>query len=200
MPYLHSNSHLRPGNDSYHATVPHAPLPSTQLIDPHHVPHNHTSTTAEHDSVRPLTRDHTMDEFAQTRAPDDLFDEDFTPVAQPPPRSSGHSSGPRGGGGARGAARGRGTGDGSGNDNGNGQRQPDGLQRHGSESSVPSPEQRGVPTGPKETQPPRVEAVKGDRSGTGGVKQVRLLSSPLTAHYTLHTPRACFTAPDVYSL
>lgn len=142
-----------------------------------------------------------MDEFAQTRAPDDLFDDDFTPVAQPspaqppppipPPQPAVAAAAPPS------ASRGVGPGQGQGAQHRskaardrrgkeiskaqrNGQKEGDGNAveqgKPEPEGAVPvSEQQRGEPDGAKEHV--RVEAVKGDRSGTGGVKQVSLAFS-----------------------
>ena len=73
-----------------------------------------------------------MDEFAQTRGNDDLFDDDFTPVAP--------------------------------------------STEEPSPSTAPPPTQPASQTPRKPSQPqndaPKTQAVRGDRSGTGGVKKV----------------------------
>ncbi|KAI9850525.1 MAG: hypothetical protein M1838_005534 [Thelocarpon superellum] len=115
-------------------------------------------------------QDDIVDEFAQTRAPDDLFDDDFTPVAEPisqpvPPPA------PRGRGGhapressERGTA-GRGRGG-----------------RREAAPVVPSDESKeGAAPATAAKDEVRPGAVKGDRSGTGGVKKPKLSEDELSA-------------------
>ncbi|KAL8779447.1 MAG: hypothetical protein Q9213_006931 [Squamulea squamosa] len=119
-----------------------------------------------------------MDEFAQTRAPDDLFDDDFTPTAEPepaiqeviqplPPQTSrGRNDHPRG----------------------KGRRHPV-QQQH-----IPSAQQPGTPgTEPTtsstadttinepDTAPKPPLAVRGDRSATGGNAKPKLTEEELSA-------------------
>lgn len=108
------------------------------------------------------------DEFAQTRPPDDLFDDDFTPIAEPvveqaqsqeiptvepeavsiPGSARGRSRNPRRGGG-----------------NTRQQEQP-----------PPPTDADGKPA----PAGPRHEAVRGDRSGTGGIRKAKLTEEELS--------------------
>ena len=111
-----------------------------------------------------------MDEFAQTRAPDDLFDDDFTPLSsstpQPAPQTShrvrGHYERGHGERGGRGRGRGRAE-------------APGDTTRDGQEPNEPT---EMVKEGGGEP------AVRGDRSGTGGVKKVANLPSHFTYQST----------------
>ena len=117
------------------------------------------------------------DGFAQTRAPDDLFDDDFTPIEQPAPvpvqefnsfnptqsgSRIGQSSHVRGSSHYEGRGRA-----------GRGARREGQLANPQPTEVKPSDGQEvaiAIEEGTKEE--PRVSAVKGDRSGTGGVKKV----------------------------
>ena len=149
-----------------------------------------------------MAYDPAMDEFAQTRAPDDLFfDDDFTPIPEPvveanpvpapapvpaPTPSAAPPTAPQG---PANSARGR-----DGHRGGRGR----GGRRGGAQAPVPTgPAAAVAPEGPvnenseadgaaaetaKPPQTPHKEgAVRGDRSGTGGVKRVCIPSrrSPL---------------------
>lgn len=105
-----------------------------------------------------------MDEFAQTRPPDDLFDDDFTPIAEPstqPSVSSGLRQ-HRGYGRSQRGSRGRGRGRGGSSEGAS----ADSKAEEVDGDADPHQPARGKDEG-------RPEAVKGDRSGTGGVKMVR---------------------------
>lgn len=99
-----------------------------------------------------------MDEFAQTRAPDDLFDDDFTPLSgstpQPAPLATHRARGDyqRDRGERAGGVRGRGRAEFSAE-----------ATRDGQESGASA---EAVREGGREP------AVRGDRSGTGGLKKV----------------------------
>lgn len=129
-----------------------------------------------------------MDEFAQTRSPDDLFDDDFTPIDEPvieefiqpePPQSRrGRNDGPRG--------RGRGR-----------------PMQHHQQHNQPTPSKQlssdtpahpsaaGVADGPTstaeasttepDTTPRPSTAVRGDRSATGGTTKPKLTEDELSA-------------------
>lgn len=133
------------------------------------------------------------DEFAQTRPPDDLFDDDFTPLEQPAPvepaepipdvpqrepieerasisiRGQGAPRGPRGP--RRGSQR--------------GQAPPRERQEAPPAQSANTEATAGAspaPTGEQEARPERREAaVRGDRSGTGGLKREKLTEEELSA-------------------
>jgi len=99
-----------------------------------------------------------MDEFAQTRAPDDLFDDDFTPLSGSTPQPAAQTSHR-----ARGDYQ-RGRGERGGRGRGRGRAEAQGeVAREGQE---PSESTEAVREGGREP------AVRGDRSGTGGVKKV----------------------------
>lgn len=109
-----------------------------------------------------------MAEFAQTVMPDDLFDDDYTPIPEPEaqttvpsgPRARGVGREPRGGRGERGSrARGRGRGR--------------GVPREGVSGEVEAETAEGDNTAPPAEEDERPKAVRGDRSGTGGIKKVR---------------------------
>ena len=111
------------------------------------------------------------DQFAQTRAPDDLFDDDFTPVAKPveeihPP------VGPRGRG-ARGSRGPRGQLD-RGGRGGRGRGKSTEVPVSASPSqSQPAEQPATTATEPNGAAEPKKEgAVRGDRSATGGIKKV----------------------------
>lgn len=139
-------------------------------------------------SYEPPSFDHTVDEFAQTVAPDDLFDDDITPITEPvkspfspqpmaaapstpqvptTPNASTPQSRGRGG---RGRGRGRG---GAG-----GHATPKSPAAANGEASAP---QKSAPEGEKPTVS-KDAAVRGDRSGTGGVKRVRRTGLCYTPH------------------
>lgn len=137
-----------------------------------------------------------MDEFAQTRPPDDLFDDDFTPMEQPvvepePSRPSiqirGAAQGPRGG---RGAKRG-----GAGEFVPNAPRAPaasrqatsapsgaDSEPKASNGDSAAAPQAPDAPTdAPQAPARMRERAVQGDRTATGGVKKAKLTEEEMTA-------------------
>ncbi|KAI9759250.1 MAG: hypothetical protein M4579_002459 [Chaenotheca gracillima] len=138
-----------------------------------------------------------MEQFAQTRAPDDLFDDDFTPVSDPVPEPVPQvvaPSGPKGRGGKsqggpqsergnRGRGRGR------------------GRDRESRKENPPATSAPSAPSAPPATETPQVEgegevgqedksatlrengrseAVRGDRSGTGGVRKPKLSEDELS--------------------
>ncbi|KAL9019428.1 MAG: hypothetical protein Q9185_003320 [Variospora sp. 1 TL-2023] len=129
-----------------------------------------------------------MDEFAQTRAPDDLFDDDFIPIAEPlvqefiqptPPKSQrGRHDRPRG--------RGRGRPN---------QQQQQLLQHHQKPPAQPptsTPSDPPIPntneaiatvetSAEPETIPKPSTAVRGDRSATGGNAKPKLTEEELSA-------------------
>ncbi|KAI9787430.1 MAG: hypothetical protein M1816_007478 [Peltula sp. TS41687] len=132
-----------------------------------------------------------MDEFTQTRPPDDLFDDEFTPIPEPAPapvpssppaQPTIPSSGPtrphrgQGGRGQRGPTRGRG---GRGGLNDGGASSVVSKAEEATTAAAAAATAADQPTRPKEEG--RVEAVKGDRSGTGGVKMKKLTEDELTA-------------------
>ncbi|KAL8905036.1 MAG: hypothetical protein Q9207_002892, partial [Kuettlingeria erythrocarpa] len=129
-----------------------------------------------------------MDEFAQTRSPDDLFEDDFTPIdepiieefvqPQPPPSRRERNDGPRG--------RGRG-------------RPPQHQQQHYQPTTLKQPSSE-LPTDPpaagatdtltnavetstndSDTIPKPSAAVRGDRSATGGMTKPKLTEEELSA-------------------
>lgn len=108
-----------------------------------------------------------VDEFAQTRPPDDLFDDEVTLVApaavvREPPQGP---SGRRGGRGVRGG-RGRGRGG-----------YADGQRADETPKAVEEGAETTVEGGTEGKTPAKYEgggSVRGDRSGTGGVKKVRV--------------------------
>lgn len=109
-----------------------------------------------------------MDEFAQTRPPDDLFDDDFTPIAEPTTHTTISSpSGP-----TRNRGRGR-------NQRGHWERGSRagagrGGQRESNSGEIKSEDADGDDQTARPKEEGRPDAVKGDRSETGGVKMVRL--------------------------
>ncbi|RAH55329.1 hypothetical protein BO85DRAFT_83067 [Aspergillus piperis CBS 112811] len=164
-----------------------------------------------------------MDEFAQTRGGDDLFDDEIVPVpaveqqpepevhtepapapvvesdAPPPARTDTPSSRSRGGE-RRGRGRGRGRG---GRGSHNGGRRGDGAVKNkpvesapehenkNEEGSTPESPAEGDQNGKEETtasdpkqaaapEGPRVPAVRGDRSATGGLKKPKLTEEELS--------------------
>ncbi|KAL9002617.1 MAG: hypothetical protein Q9188_004472 [Gyalolechia gomerana] len=119
-----------------------------------------------------------MEEFAQTRTPDDLFDDDFTPDTEPvvqefvqPPQPQTHR-------GRHGGARGRGR--------GRPIQQQQQLYQNSAFHTAKSPtEQSSTTNEPPATEPdstpkPSV-AVRGDRSATGGNAKPKLTEVELTA-------------------
>ncbi|KAI9858702.1 MAG: hypothetical protein M1813_007334 [Trichoglossum hirsutum] len=115
-----------------------------------------------------------VDEFAQTRAPDDLFDDDFTPVAEPTTMTQSQPtpvpSGPRASKGEHSHRGGRGRGRGRGR----------GANEGHSEAKAESTDEK---LGRKEAVPaPRGDrAATGDRTATGGVPKPKLTESELQA-------------------
>ncbi|KAL8733690.1 MAG: hypothetical protein Q9181_003487 [Wetmoreana brouardii] len=127
-----------------------------------------------------------MDEFAQTRAPDDLFDDDFTPIAEPSVQEFGQLPRQpllqRG----RGPVRSRGG-------RGRGGR-PVQQQQQQNPISQPSPNSPTDPsttgstvanpssaTEPDVATPKPPSAVRGDRSATGGTAKPKLTEEELSA-------------------
>jgi hypothetical protein len=126
-------------------------------------------------SYESYTTDPSVDEFAQTRPPDDLFDDDFTPIAEPvveaqqpvpetihEPISTQHVA----------------PGDAA-------REAPRVPRSRGPPRKAPNPQTRASPTAEGDAEvkddvtaqpkPERKEsAVRGDRSATGGPKQVCL--------------------------
>lgn len=97
-----------------------------------------------------------LDEFAQTRPPDDLFSDEFEPITDPvieepiaPIQSI--PSGPR---------------------------HKKGTPRNGAARQVPNMPANGDHTTPAEA--PRPESVRGDRSKTGGIKKTKLTENELS--------------------
>ncbi|KAI9818854.1 MAG: hypothetical protein M1827_007675 [Pycnora praestabilis] len=115
----------------------------------------------------------TMGEFAQTRAPDDLFDDDFTPIPEPvttraaPSGPRARSANRQGEPGGRGGGRGRG-----------GRRVEPPNEATTSNAGVDENKEQYTETPKEET---KQQAVRGDRSGTGGVKKKKLTEDELTA-------------------
>ncbi|KAL8741771.1 MAG: hypothetical protein Q9190_005661 [Brigantiaea leucoxantha] len=113
-----------------------------------------------------------MDEFAQTREPDTLFDDDFTPITepaaqQPVPR---HNL-TRDGHGDRGRGRGR------------GRAEPISKPQHPQNPTTPQ-RNNAPPTAPAtdaEATPKAPLAVRGDRSATGGNLKPKLTEEELSA-------------------
>jgi hypothetical protein len=160
-----------------------APIPAPEELAPPPAPAK-TAPPPQAEAVyeQAYNMDPSIDEFAQTRPPDDLFDDDFVPIPEsepiPDPTPVTHHPeqiqllrdpprGPRGHGGKRG-----------------------GTQRGGRTSppstapptaTAPAPTAAPAATAEQEgsadtAATPKVErkegAVRGDRSGTGGVKKV----------------------------
>ena len=106
-----------------------------------------------------------MDEFAQTRQPDDLFDDDFTPITETTPEivNSDHAI--------------------SGQEAHAGPQKPqnphtnrDESQQSGKDDITDTPQRPGTKA---EVKPP--QAVRGDRSATGGVLKPKLTEDELSA-------------------
>lgn len=177
----HPTAALNPQASAFEASAPynHADVPQADAPTYYDYPNNEPAS---------------LDEFAQTRPPDDLFDDDFTPVTEPvieitaapqpkeptpQPQPSSAPSGPRGG---RGATRGRG--------NNNRQRGGRGgnssldASRHATEpaETATKPEApEGAPTGPAAGVPERGSAaVRGDRTLTGGPRRSKLSENELS--------------------
>lgn len=103
-----------------------------------------------------------MDEFAQTRQPDDLFDDEFTPIAEPTPLT--HHKRPQ---------------------------RPKPPPKAPSQKAQQPPKPQPAPdTTPAETVPPPASptqtpkpplAVRGDRSATGGLTKPKLTEDELSA-------------------
>ncbi|KAL8946852.1 MAG: hypothetical protein Q9222_006808, partial [Ikaeria aurantiellina] len=117
-----------------------------------------------------------MDEFAQTRAPDDLFDDDFTPISEPivepfvQPRPSqshrGRNDRPRGRGGRGGTPQ---------------QQHNAPSQAPTKPSTDPSTATAEPPSTEPDTTPKAPSAVRGDRSATGGNAKPKLTEEELSA-------------------
>ncbi|KAH0556138.1 hypothetical protein GP486_005930 [Trichoglossum hirsutum] len=128
--------------------------------------------TSQSATMSNMTNDPEVDEFAQTRAPDDLFDDDFTPVTEPTaltqPQPTLVPSGPRAsrgeqshrGGRGRGRGRGRGAYEGH-----------SGAKAEGTDENPGRKEIRTASRGDR--------AATGDRTATGGV--AKLTESELEA-------------------
>ncbi|KAI9735163.1 MAG: hypothetical protein M1834_001751 [Cirrosporium novae-zelandiae] len=131
-----------------------------------------------------------MDEFAQSRPTDDLFEDDFTPVinaavaeetAPPDPEpipqqqaASSTAQSQRGGKGAnfherRGGRGGRGR----------GERRVDDVSNPDVEKAEKAEKAEGEVEDEPKTETARVQAVRGDRSGTGAVKKPKLTEAEL---------------------
>lgn len=102
-----------------------------------------------------------MDEFAQTRQPDDLFDDDFTPIYEPVPHivQQHHSQNPKGPTKSR-------------SQNTQPKEPPPGTGANTADESLTTP--------PKQA-PKAPSAVRGDRSATGGVSKPKLTEDELSA-------------------
>ena len=139
-----------------------------------------------------------VEESMQTRPPDDLFGDDFTPVEQPaaekqaieptaveeapaeqptpPPVPQQVPQQPRGkGDGARGRGRGRGRG-GRKDSQGQGQQSQAKSEQKSEETQAPAQAPENAPTGPKKET---TASVRGDRRGTGGVRKPKLTETEL---------------------
>ena len=130
-----------------------------------------------------------MDEFAQTRGADDLFDDDFTPLAEPTAQISEpqHPSSHRGGRHAP-APRGRGCRQSSVNT----KPRPAAVERNTTPAEPAQADANPIstsevdPTMPSEQQPAPVQqrpptAVRGDRTATGGIAKPKLTEDELSA-------------------
>ena len=130
-----------------------------------------------------------MDEFAQTRGADDLFDDDFTPIAGPTAQTSEsqHPSSHRGGRHAP-TPRGRGSRQSSVNT----KPRPAAVERNTTPSETAQADANPIspsevdPTTPSQQQPPPVQqrpptAVRGDRTATGGIAKPKLTEDELSA-------------------
>jgi hypothetical protein len=138
-----------------------------------------------------MSTDASIDEFAQTRAPDDLFDDDFTPVTEPTILAQSHHtavpSGPRLGRGenSQRGGRGRGRGRGRGANESNSEAKAEGASEK-PERKEATPTSRGD------------RAPMGDRTATGGVAKVRLPRIP----YSHSFPKpllTCSSSPNSQS-
>ncbi|KAI4145649.1 MAG: hypothetical protein L6R39_003743, partial [Caloplaca ligustica] len=125
-----------------------------------------------------------MEEFAQTRSPDDLFDDDFTPIdepvieefVQPQPAQRGRNDRPRGRGKGRPIQQ---------------QHQPPKPPAHlslNTPSNLSAPSTATVDTTTAESSaadpdstPRPTTAVRGDRSATGGTAKPKLTEEELSA-------------------
>ncbi|KAK4549490.1 hypothetical protein LTR36_006487 [Oleoguttula mirabilis] len=130
------------------------------------------------------------DESMRVRSDDDLFSDDFTPVAQPiveqaaaPTPSRGRADGARGTGRARGRGRGGGGGGGrgglpAGTDANVAAPVVPAAQREQAEAQQPPSDiPENAPTGPRKE--PVIHSVRGDRRATGGVKKPKLTEDEL---------------------
>ncbi|KAI9673019.1 MAG: hypothetical protein M1817_003183 [Caeruleum heppii] len=193
-----STSSLKPTAPTFEPSTSFTPPPAAASSFSQPAP---TLAPAPAPAYTSLDEPTSMDEFAQTRAPDDLFDDDFTPVPEPTPveqpptpvpapaepvvntalpdapsgpSSRGQGRGTRGGRGDRGgrAIRGRGG------------RRADTSQTEKAIDSKVEVEGNGDGPNepPKDSNPPtRVEAVKGDRTATGGIKKPKLTDTELAS-------------------
>lgn len=119
-----------------------------------------------------------MDGFAQTREPDDLFDDEFTPITNPVPQQIPASSPrpshapqyPRGDRSNRARTQGRTS------KPGEVTREPLSTEEP---SAVPANHEASKENEPHAHPPP--QAVRGDRSGTGGIRKPKLTEDELSA-------------------
>src|SRR5579862_1320311 len=138
-----------------------------------------------------MSADASIDEFAQTRAPDDLFDDDFTPVTEPTilaqPRHTAVPSGPRLGRGEnfQRGGRGRGKGRGRGANESTSEAKAEGTNEK-PERKEATPASRGD------------RAPIGDRTATGGVAKVRPPHQPYP-HSFLEPALTCGFSPNSQS-
>lgn len=100
-----------------------------------------------------------MDEFAQTRQPDDLFDDDFTPISEPVPSPIEPPRGPR----SKAPQR---------------QYPPKQPSRPAALDPAPA-DSPDAPLPPEQTAKP-TPAVRGDRSATGGINKPKLTEDELS--------------------
>lgn len=124
-----------------------------------------------------------IDESVRVRSEDDLFSDDFTPIAQPVPAERSPQPSSRGRARQahpRGQARGRGRGAASTRIGANPQAQtestpPSSHELQPAQEPQPTPPEN-APTGPRKDPPP---SVRGDRRGTGGVPKAKLTDAEL---------------------
>ena len=130
-----------------------------------------------------------MDEFAQTRGADDLFDDDFTPIAEPTTQNlEPQQQSPQRGGRNAATPRGRGYGRPSVNT----KSRPTASEQNTTPSQPPQADTHPVPpsevnpTTPSQQQPSPPQqrpptAVRGDRTATGGIAKPKLTEDELSA-------------------
>ncbi|KAL8924938.1 MAG: hypothetical protein Q9208_003821 [Pyrenodesmia sp. 3 TL-2023] len=129
-----------------------------------------------------------MDEFAQTRSPDDLFDDDFTPIDEPVIEEFIQLEPPQSGRGRNGGPRGRGRGRPMQHHQQHNQPMP---SKQLSSDTPAHPSAAGITNGPTSTaealttEPDTTTkpstAVRGDRSATGGTTKPKLTEDELSA-------------------